>query len=248
MLPTLREKTAKLASRLARALPHFCVLCHNTSPSNLCDTCRNRYFTDNRPRCRGCAHPLPESPNDALLCGTCLKAPPPFDRIIAAADYMPPVDQLVQSFKFGGNLALAPLFARLLEQAMQKHYPENQPLPDCLLPVPLAEKRLTTRGFNQALEIARPLSRLLGIPILPNGVYRIRETVPQTTITLKERHKNMQKAFAINDAFREKIQGRHIAIVDDVLTTGETMGELARILKQAGAAHISGLIFARTPI
>lgn len=181
-----------------------------------------------------------------MLCGVCLKNPPAFDRIITAADYAPPVDQLVQSLKFGGKLALAPLFAHLIARAVNQA--ENLPPPDILAPVPLAAKRLSERGFNQALEIARPLSRQLHIPLIPALVSRIRETAPQSLTTLAERRKNVRQAFAIGNPFLSRLQGRHIAIVDDVLTTGQTMGEIARLLKQAGAATVSGFVFARTSL
>lgn len=248
MLLTLRKKTARLADHLTRSLPHFCALCHGAGPSGLCDSCQKRYFTGEQPRCRQCAHELTESKNDTRLCGVCLKRPPAFDQVIAAADYIPPVDQLVQSLKFGNRLALAPLFADLLHHAIQKDYPEKLPYPSMMAPVPLSANRLVTRGFNQSLEIARPLSRQLDIPLISSLVDRIRETPPQTVVSLKERRKNIRGAFVIHDAFKTRIQGAHIAIVDDVLTTGETMGELARILKQAGAAQVSGFVFARTPL
>ncbi len=248
MLPTLRKKTARLADHIMRALPHFCALCHSPGSSGLCDSCQARYFAGEQARCRQCAHQLAESKNAIRLCGACLKRPPAFDRIIAAADYAPPVDQLVQSLKFGSRLALAPLFATLLDHAIQKDYPENMDCPSLMAPVPLSDERLVTRGFNQALEIAKPLSRLRGISLVPHLIERIRDTPPQTVISLKARRKNIRGAFVINDAFKAQIQGAYIAIVDDVLTTGETMGELARVLKQAGAAQVSGFVFARTPL
>lgn len=248
MLLTLRKKTTRLVDHIARLLPHFCVLCHTASPSGLCDNCLKRYFTGEHARCHLCAHRLIKNGNEAGLCGACLKRPPDFDRIITATDYVPPIDQLVHSLKFGSNLALAPLFARLLENAIQKHHSGSDDLPSLLAPVPLADKRLVSRGFNQSREIAKPLSRQLGIPFIPHLIDRIRETPPQTAISLKERHRNIRGAFEINDTFRYRIQGRHVALIDDVLTTGETMGELARILKKTGAIRVSGFVFARTPL
>ncbi|MCM1280224.1 MAG: ComF family protein [Alistipes senegalensis] len=244
MLHMLREKTSWLTGILP-ALPHFCALCAQVSPQSLCPACLDRYFTRFTPRCRICAEKLPEKQPDPL-CGACLKNPPSFDRIITAADYEPPVDQLVQSLKFGGKLALAPLFANLIAQAVLQA--ENLPLPDIIAPVPLAAQRLSERGFNQSLEIARRLSQQLHIPLIPTLVSRTRETAPQSLTAMAERRKNIRQAFAVGAPFRSRLNGRHIAIVDDVLTTGHTMGEIARILKQAGAETVSGFIFARTPL
>lgn len=247
MLTTLWNKTSSLVDRIARSLPHFCALCETTSLSGMCDSCLKRYFTHERPRCGLCAHLMTKNRNE-VHCGACLKRRPDFDRIITATDYIPPIDQLVQSLKFGSSLALAPLFARLLGETIRKSDPESAALPSMMAPVPLADQRLASRGFNQALEIAKPLSRQLGLPLVPQLIDRIRETPPQTVISLKERRKNIRGAFVINDAFRAKIQGKHIAMIDDVLTTGETMGEVARILKAAGAARVTGIVFARTPL
>jgi len=249
MFPALQQKTATLLGRVTRLIPHFCALCHQAGPSGICDSCLRRYFTEPDNCCSRCAHPMEShQKNDAALCGACLKRPPNFDRMIAVCSYAPPLDQLLQSFKFGGNLALAPLFAQLLETAVRKHFPDGVPLPSVLTCVPLAPGRLAARGFNQALEMAKPLSRLLGIPLMPHLVERIRETEPQTTIAVNRRRKNVRDAFAINHTRRREIQGQHIGIVDDVLTTGETMNELARTLKRGGAGQISGFVFARTAL
>lgn len=244
MLHILREKASRLA-RLLPALPHFCALCAKVSPQSICPACLDRYFTRSGTHCRICAEKL-TGKQPGLLCGDCLKNPPAFDRIITAADYEPPVDQLVQSLKFGGRLAMAPLFASLIARAVSQC--KDLLLPDILAPVPLAAKRLSERGFNQALEIARPLSRQLHIPLIPSLITRTRETAPQSLTTLAERRKNVRQAFAIGKPFLSRLQNRHIAIVDDVLTTGQTMGEIARLLKQAGAASVSGLVFARTAL
>ncbi|MDR0934106.1 MAG: ComF family protein [Burkholderiaceae bacterium] len=229
-----------------QSIPHCCALCHAVCVEGLCPDCKNRYFAAALPRCRQCAHTLPES-GESLICGSCLKQPPAFDQTIAVTDYTPPVDQLVLAFKFGGALALAPLFARMLQAAMQRH-PADFTRPDVLVPVPLAPGRLASRGFNQAHEIARPLSRQLGIALMPRLIKRIRETVPQTEIALRARRSNIRGAFAISEGGLPAVKGRHIALVDDVLTSGETVGELARMLKAAGAASVSCLIVARTPL
>lgn len=247
MFFSLQKNAATLLERATRLIPHICALCHSTSASGICDVCMARYFINNNRRCSNCANLLFDDKSDTTFCGACLKRKPAFDRTIAAVDYLPPIDQLVQSLKFGSNLALAPIFARLIHAAIQKHYPEDLPQPSMLTAVPLASDRLATRGFNQAIEIAKPLSTILAIPLMPHLVSRIRETAPQTVITRKERQKNIRGAFALRETAQYKIKGQHIGIVDDVLTTGETMEELASSLKKAGASYVSCFVFARTP-
>lgn len=180
----------------------------------------------------------------AQRCGACLDEPPAYDATIAAVDYSAPLDQVVIALKFGGRLAMAPLFARLVRDALL-HTPEA-PLPDVLIPVPLGSERLRQRGFNQALEIARPLSRALGIELQPRLALRLRETDAQSTLHPEQRRKNMRGAFSVSPAFVDRIGGRHIGVVDDVMTTGETLNEFAGTLKRFGAARVTNFVFART--
>ena len=180
-------------------------------------------------------------------CGACLSQPPAFDATIAAADYVPPVDQLVLALKFAGRLALAPLCARLLRDAVLSDARPQQPrqsLPTLLLAVPLGEGRLAARGFNQALEIARPLSRSLGIELQARLALRDRETVAQSLLHPDERQHNMRGAFGL--CAGADVRGRHIGVVDDVITTGATLQEMALLLKRHGAARVTNLVFART--
>ena len=180
----------------------------------------------------------------ATHCGACLDNAPAYDASMAAVDYGAPLDQLVVALKFGGRLALAPLFAQLMRDALL-HAPQA-PLPDLLMPVPLGEQRLIKRGFNQALEVARPLSQALGIRLEPRAVLRLRETDAQSTLHPEQRRKNMRGAFSVAPAFVGKLEGLHIGLIDDVMTTGETLNELAATLKRFGAARVSNFVFART--
>ncbi len=180
------------------------------------------------------------------MCGTCLKAAPAFDATLVAADYAAPLDQLVQGLKFGHQLALAPLFASLLRDVLLKAG-ADVPLPALLTAVPLGPQRLAQRGFNQALEIARPLSSMLGIALEPQLVWRQRETRPQTLLPPQQRQQNIRDAFMLDSTALARIAGRHIGVVDDVITTGGTLGELAATLKRYGAARVTNFVFARTP-
>jgi len=184
--------------------------------------------------------------DEPALCGTCLKNPPAFDVTITATDYIPPVDQLVQSLKFGANLALAPLFSAMLADAVLASRPTMR-MPSVLTAVPLGQQRLQERGFNQSLEIAKTLSKRLSIRLVPQLAVRTRETSAQALLPPKERRKNVRNAFVIPYDALSSIKDQHIGIVDDVITTGETLHELAATFKRFGAASVTSLVFARTP-
>jgi ComF family protein len=180
---------------------------------------------------------------DDAVCGACLSHPPAFDATVAAADYAAPIDQLVLQLKFGARLALAPWFARMLRDAVLAH--PGLALPDLLCPVPLGAGRLAGRGFNQALEIARPLAGALGVALHPRLAARMLETVAQSGVAPAQRGRNVRGAFAVTDP--DLVAGRHVGLVDDVMTSGHTLAELAATFKRFGAARVTNLVFARTP-
>lgn len=238
------------AAMLRGLLPASCALCGANSGEMLCPGCAGQFFGDAAAivRCRRCANPLPGAGAAVAtgfdaLCGACAVHPPAFDITLTATDYAIPIDQLVLQLKFGHRLALAPLFARLLRDAVLQ-----QPgfvLPALLCPVPLGPRRLAERGYNQSLEIARPLARSLGVALHPRLAVRVRETVAQSSVAPELRQQNIADAFAIPDA--ALVRGRHVGVVDDVMTSGRTLNELAATLKRHGAARVSNLVFARTP-
>ncbi len=193
-------------------------------------------------RCDCCALPS----QDGLRCGACLRDSPAFDATIAATDYLAPVDQLVLQLKFGARLALAPLFGSVLLDAIIARGNGAAALPTLLAPVPLSAPRLRQRGFNQALEIARPLARSLGIPLIAQLGERVRDTRAQAELPLRERQRNLQAAFDLRHQSIDQVPGQHIGIVDDVMTTGATLNELAKMLKRFGAVRVTNLVFART--
>ncbi|WP_249222745.1 ComF family protein [Noviherbaspirillum sp. L7-7A] len=179
-----------------------------------------------------------------LRCGSCLRRPPSFDATVVAGDYAAPLDQLVLALKFGGQLAMAPLFGQLLADALRRL--PQQEWPELITPVPLGQRRLAERGFNQALEIARPLARGLGLPLAARLLARERETAPQSLLTPGERRANLRRAFSLPQAGPGQVRGRHVGVVDDVLTTGATLEEIAATLKRCGAVRVTCLAFART--
>jgi ComF family protein len=227
---------------LRRWLPACCALCGQHGPDNLCGDCNRQFFGHAQMRCPICAMPLAADIDHP--CGACLQAAPAFDATVVAADYAAPLDQLVLALKFGGRLALAPLFAQLQADALLRW--RAGPLPTLLTEVPLSAMRLQGRGFNQALEIARPLARLTGIALAPQLLKRTRETQPQSLLALQQRRGNIAGAFEVEARCLPQIAGRHIGVVDDVITTGQTLNEIALTLKRCGAARVTNLAFART--
>lgn len=172
------------------------------------------------------------------MCGGCLRDPPPFERTLTALDYVEPWNSLIRHFKFHGRAELAGLFAGLLREALR-----GEPAPDLIVPAPLAEARLRERGFNQSWEIARRL----GPPAEARLLLRIRDTPHQVDLPPERRAANVRGAFALEPLRRGEVQGRRIAIVDDVLTTGATAAEMTRTLLQAGAHAVHLWVLARTP-
>lgn len=242
----LQLLTRRLLAQLQGALPHLpsaCALCGITADAALCTDCERQFFHARPVRCCQCALPLPTTePGLDARCGACLRQPPAFDATFVAAEYAAPVDQLVLALKFGGQLALAPLFASLLSETMLQEPRES--LPTLLVAVPLGAQRLAARGFNQALEIARPLARSLGITLSTCMVLRDKETNAQALLHPLQRQRNMRDAFRL-DAGAD-VRGQHVGVVDDVITTGATLNAMATLLKLHGAARVTNLVFART--
>jgi ComF family protein len=209
--------------------PPRCVLCGRQGDAgmDLCRGCRDELPYNIR-ACRRCGAPLETS---GAVCGPCNRHPPPFSLSCIPFRYEAPLDYLLQQLKFHQKLYLAPLLGGLMAEAIQGR---SAPLPQCLLPVPLHTERLRERGYNQALELARPLSRLLDIPIEHRLCQRQRATSAQTSLQGTERRRNLRGAFV---AVKGEMP-RHVAIIDDVVTTGTTVEELARTLRRAGVETI----------
>lgn len=230
---------------LARSLlPSSCALCGACRGAVVCAPCQRDYLAARRPRCRRCANPVGAA-DVRFDCAACLSGHIAFDATLAAADYAAPVDQLVLQLKFAGQLALAPWCALMLRDAVLAQ--AGFELPNVLCPVPLGPGRLVERGFNQALEIARPLSRALGIPLRPRLAIRALDTQAQSGVAPARRRDNIRNAFIVAPDALAMVRGQHIGVVDDVMTSGHTLNELARTFKRFGAARVSNLVFARTP-
>ena len=226
------RRSGAAATLLAALLPRQCFLCAAPAAGEfLCPACHEALPHLSDECCPVCAVPTPS----ATVCGACLKKPPHFDATQAVFRYQFPLDRLVQSLKYAHRLSSADFFGRILAQRRPRV------TPDLLLPVPLAPRRLAERGFNQAVEIARPLAHQLGMPLETRHIQRRIDTAPQATLPWRERAGNIRHAFACGI----DLTGKSILVIDDVMTTGATMNELAGTLKAGGAARVENLLIAR---
>ena len=226
--------------RFARAaLPQRCELC--AAPAGtalLCAAC-NAALPRLAASCPQCAQPS----LDGAVCGACLACAPPWDAAVSALVYAFPVDRLLQHLKYGGRLALADWAAGALGDAVARSL-DPQPAahrPDRVVALPLAPERQRERGFNQAREIAARVAASLGLPLVP-ALRRVVSGPAQATLPWAERARNVRGAFVAE----RDVRGARIALVDDVMTTGATLGDAARALTRAGAARIECWVVART--
>lgn len=226
-------------SAWSRLLPTPCTLCADptTDGEIICRPCQTQLPT-NPVHCPRCALPLPATQPNSAVCGQCLRKPPAFDSALAPLIYAPPVSHLISQLKYHRRLATGQTFARLIGQRVAAL---EQPLPDAIIPVPLHRQRLRQRGFNQSVEIARPLAKLINRPLLINQAERHKITAPQTGLSGPARRKNLRGAFTVNSS----ISQRRVALIDDVMTTGSTASELATTLKKAGVAEVAIWVVAR---
>lgn len=233
----LRMQAAHWLNNIQRAIyPSRCVLCEAPAAGelDLCANCRAD-LPHNSHACMRCATPLPDNANTDT-CPDCLRRAPLFDGAVAALRYTSPADWLVLRLKFNARLSHARLLGQLMADRLAWHL-QHTPAdmrPDAIVPVPLHPRRHAERGFNQAGEIAAPLGRQLGLPVLKNAVKRQRDTSHQADLPAARRGANVRGAFVAS----APTAGKNIAIVDDVMTTGHTATALTRTLKQAGAAHV----------
>ncbi|WP_416199368.1 MAG: Amidophosphoribosyltransferase [Pseudomonas helleri] len=220
-----------------------CLVCdeRTDTPLPLCAACELElpWLGD---RCERCALPLPMA---GLTCGLCIKHPPAYESVYAPWVYGFPVDSLIIRFKHNSRWPYGRLLADILGQSLRDRFNTGDPQPDCLLPVPLSTQRLRQRGYNQAAMLAQWLSRDLGIPFHDDWLLRHQDTAAQQALDAKARKRNLLHAFSL--APQVDVRGLHLALVDDVLTTGATAQSLARLLRQAGARQVDVYCLARTP-
>ena len=232
ILPQYKGLKTEAMLGLGKLLAQDCLLCAAASDDQiLCPACAAELPRRQEAHCPRCALPTP----GGEICGQCLSKPPHFDATLAAYSYDFPLDKLVQSFKYGHRLALGAYFGRQLAVLAEKT------AADLIIPLPLHPLRLRQRGFNQALELARPVGQALHLPIDSSSCRRIRNTQAQATLAWRERTKNIRGAFHCT----ADLSDQRIILVDDVMTTGASLDECARTLKLHGATAVTVLVVAR---
>lgn len=210
----------------------YCVLCQVANQQDICAACLQELPRLSQAHCLSCLLPMTSS----QVCGACLNKPPAWNHAKAALRYTYPIDALIKALKYRSDLPLAPILADLLLSELQK-----EDLPDYVIPVPLHPDRLRDRGFNQTLEISRYLCKKTGCQLLPAACARTRNTPSQTDIPWKKRKRNVRNAFICNQNFF----GKRVAIVDDVMTSGATLNELAKVILHHGAISVNAWVIAR---
>jgi ComF family protein len=223
----MREKLASLL------FGGSCFLCRGTARRLLCAACESDLPRLAMPLCPRCALPSP----GALLCGRCLSESPAYDATRAALAYDFPADALIHALKFRGELSLAAFLAEFVREEIGR----GERI-DCVVPVPLSATRLRERGYNQAVELARPLAQAAHATLELALCERTRDAPPQTELPWAERGRNVRGAFRCV----RSLAGMSIAVVDDVMTTGATLDEIASTLKAAGAHRVVNWVVART--
>lgn len=216
-------------------------MCGRWQAHTLCRACQRAWRIE-LPRCLRCALPWSGAAR-AIACPACEVRQPEFDRAITALDYLPPWSGLISRFKFQRASHLQRPFVRLLVEAVRQH-PHRV---DLVLPVPLSANRLAERGYNQAWLLAKGLGQALKHPVTDGALIRARSTPRLMTLDSEERLRAIHGAFQVSPAWSGRLRGRHVAVVDDVLTTGATLDEISRLLRRHGVASVSAWVLARTP-
>ena len=213
-----------------------------------CVSCREQIQIVSHPLCTVCGRPFQAAAGDDHQCGACLSRDPYFIWARAWACYPReddsehPLRRVIQRFKYGRKVSLGKPLGRLMALGCRE-FLDGCPV-DRIIPVPLHPKRLRWRGFNQSLLLARQLGRFYQLPVDPFVLYRHKETPPQTRLTEEERRRNVRRAFSTKG--KSSLNGENVLLVDDVYTSGATVNECSRALRQAGAKQVYVLTLART--
>jgi ComF family protein len=243
MMPLL---TTALRRLLHAVLPMSCAMCKTPLDDDpvlfFCRTCWSTVRPIAGPACPHCGLPfasdvtLTHSPDH--LCQPCRERPPAFTRAWAGYFYEPPLQDAIHLFKYRGKVALAGTLGALFRESWK-----DRPEADLLMPVPLHPSRLRSREYNQALLLADELNRALRLPLSYDNLVRVRATPPQTELTRTERLTNLRRCFAVQRP--DAVAGKRILLIDDVMTTGATVSECAKVLRKAGAAEVYIGVLAR---
>ncbi len=227
----INEKTMyEIVASIARwfSTPTVCVLCdhRHAKPVAICDKCTLLFSPLENP-CQYCSRAL--SNQDFLICGECLRKKPAFDRVMTGYRYEEPLRTLLHEFKYKGALHLRTFLAQL----MMTTFDTEASRADCIIPIPLHTQRMKQRGFNQAAELAKLISKKINIKYDPKLCTKIRNTSPQVGLNAQERQKNLRHSFKAKPS-----SYHYVLLIDDLLTTGSTAHEMAKILKQQGVQRV----------
>ncbi len=219
--------------------PPFCVACKQSSGSYLCEACLEKIVLLKPPYCRKCGGLCP---GNVYLCPDCLVREYAFDSACSAGVYEGALQEAIHALKYGGHIALADPLAGLMIRAFPTTFLARHT--DVVVAVPIHHSRLLERGFNQSEELARRLCKAVPLPMESGVLVCRRMTSHQARLPKEARAENIENAFEVRNA--RPIRGKRVLVVDDVFTTGATMNEAARVLRDAGAVEVRGFTLARS--
>lgn len=226
--------------------PPACAACRQLTGRHgaLCAECWGAMHFITPPLCHACGLPFDYVLGEDALCGRCLEERPPYRQARALLRYDEHSKGQLIAFKYHDKTQLAPVFGRWLARLAE----ELPARPDCIIPVPLHYRRLVRRRYNQAALLAQALARETGFVFLPDGLERVRATVPQTGLTRRQRDDNMRGAFRVRARHAKTLVGASVLLVDDVMTTGATLNACTRSLRDAGTRDVCVVTIARTAV
>ncbi|STX29468.1 competence protein ComF [Legionella beliardensis] len=232
----MHQKMASIAQVLR--LTAVCALCnqYHREQFAICKPCLE-LISPLTYACSICRLPLPN--NSLQQCGYCIRQKPVFDYVLAAYSFDEPLRTLIHNFKYHQALHLKSLLAKLMLDAL----PTSPYRPDCLIPIPMHPNRLYQRGFNQTVELTKLLAKRLAIPMDLNVVHKKINTLPQASLSGAQRRRNLKSSF-----IAKPNPYQHVTIIDDLMTTGSTANEVARLLKKQQIEHVDIWCLARATI
>jgi ComF family protein len=242
----LREELSTLREALSDLLfPPRCAFCDDDSKDvsrcSFCEECLGSLRPIEPPICERCGMPVPSLMEpSAKFCGRCLSDPPPYTRARYGVQYEGALRDALLRFKFGGHLSVGRALSELLLETFEKHFASSDF--DIIVPIPMYDRRLPSRGFNQAVILAEGVESGTGIPLDRFSFRKIKDTPPQVGLTRRERVANLKRSFSVSKP--DRIRGRRILLIDDVATTGSTIEEASRTLLKAGAGRVEALVLA----
>ncbi len=244
-------RVGEVATRLGRELAitpgrcSFCVSLQGCEDMGLCPQCEQDFVPRQAGYCDRCGELFTIIDEPPRLCGACQSDPPPYGMVVFCGEYAGPLREAIVAYKYGGKHGMERLLQRSIVAAYAGYVERGGAPHECVLPMPLHAQRLRERGFNQSLELARPLAKQWRLPLLVQGLERVKPTTPQAGLSKAKRRNNVHGAFRVPDAAKGALAGRRVLLVDDVMTTGATASEAAAMCLRAGATGVDCCVVAR---